>query len=138
MVVMRLLWSRMHAVQAIVSLPCFWFLKVLFSRRIQQAARKQRKRESAMAATAAEVIGGIKTVQALSLEETFADAFVRRNKASQKQDIKGARLSAALGRTVGFLVAASTALVLVEGAHLVLQGELTPRDLLVFLAHLKN
>src|SRR5260370_3045852 len=102
MVVMRLLWSRMHAVQAIVSLPCFWFLKVLFSRRIQQAARKQRKRESAMAATAAEVIGGIKTVQALSLEETFADAFVRRNKASQKQDIKGARLSPPLAPTAGF------------------------------------
>jgi ATP-binding cassette subfamily B protein len=126
------------ALVALGSLPIFWLSTVFFGRRIQQAARKQRKRESAMAATAAEVIGGIKTVQALSLEEPFADAFVRRNKASQKQDVRGARLSAALGRTVGFLIAASTALVLWYGAHLVLDGELTPGDLLVFLAYLRN
>ena len=126
------------ALLALVTLPIFWFWTVLFSRRIHQAARKQRKREAAMAATAAEVIGGIKTVQALSLEERFADAFVCRNKASLKQDVKSARLSAALGRTVAFLVAASTALVLWYGAHLVLAGELTPGDLIVFMAYLRN
>jgi ATP-binding cassette subfamily B protein len=126
------------ALVALASLPVFWFGTMVFGRRIQEAARRQRKREAAMAASAAEVIGGIKTVQALSLEEAFADTFVRRNKASQKQDVKGARLSAALGRTVGFLIAASTALVLWYGAYLVLHAELTPGDLLVFLAYLKN
>jgi ATP-binding cassette, subfamily B, bacterial len=126
------------ALVALASLPVFWFGTVLFGRRIQEAARKQRKREAAMAANAAEVISGIKTVQALSLEEQFADAFVSKNHASQKQDIKGARLSAALGRTIGFLIAASTALVLWYGAYLVLHDELTPGDLLVFLAYLKS
>ncbi|HMF16200.1 MAG TPA: ABC transporter ATP-binding protein [Gemmataceae bacterium] len=122
----------------LVMLPIFWFWTVLFSRRIQQASRKQRKREAAIAATAAEVIGGIQTVQALSLEDQFTDAFEHRNKQSQKQDVKSARLSAALGRTIGFLIAASTALVLWYGAHLVLNGELTPGDLLVFMAYLRN
>jgi ATP-binding cassette subfamily B protein len=126
------------ALLALASLPLFWFWTVLFSRRIQEAARKQRKRESAMAANAAETIGGIKTVQALSLEEQFAEDFVRRNKESQKQDVKGARLAAALGRTVGFLSAVATALVMWYGAHLVLESELTPGDLLVFLFYLRN
>ena len=126
------------ALLALASVPVFWLGTVFFGRRIQEAARKQRKREAAMAAGAAETIGGIKTVQALCLEEALADAFVRRNKSSLKQDVKGARLSAALGRTIGFLIAASTALVLWYGAHLVLSGQLTPGDLLVFLAYLKS
>jgi ATP-binding cassette subfamily B protein len=125
------------ALVALASLPVFWFGTVFFGRRIQDVARKQRKREAAMAANAAETISGIKTVQALSLEGQFADAFACTNHSSQKQDIKGARLSAALGRTIGFLIAVSTALVLWYGAHLVLNGELTPGDLLVFLAYLR-
>ena len=125
------------ALVVLASLPVFGFGTVLFGRRIQEVGRKQRNREAAMAASAAEAIGGIKTVQALSLEEQFADAFICTNRSSQKQDLKGARLSAALGRTVGFLIAVSTALVLWYGAHLVLNGELTPGDLLVFLAYLK-
>src|SRR5262249_16060407 len=125
------------ALVVLASLPVFGFGMVLFGRRIQEAGRKQRKREAAMAANAAEAISGIKTVQALSLEEQFAEAFVLKNRASQKQDIKGARLSWALGRSAGFLIAVSTALVLWYGAHLVLNDELTPGDLLVFLAYLK-
>jgi ATP-binding cassette subfamily B protein len=126
------------ALLALATLPVFWFWTTLFSRRIQQAARKQRKRESAMATTAAETLEGIKVVQALGLEEQLAQTFVRRNKASQKQDLKGARLSAGLGRTVGFLIAIATAVVLWYGSRLVLDRELTPGDLLVFLAYLKN
>jgi ATP-binding cassette subfamily B protein len=71
------------------------------------------------------------------LEGLFTERFVRRNQESQKEDLKGARLSAALGRSVGFLLAASTALVLWYGGWLVTKQELTPGDLLVFLAYLR-
>src|SRR5262249_48596080 len=90
-------WLHSHlALLALATVPVFWFGTVFFSRRIQQVARKQRKREAAMAAGAAETIGGIKTVQALCLEERLADSFVQCNKSSLKQDMKGARLTAAL------------------------------------------
>ena len=125
------------ALLALAFLPLLWFWTFRLGRRIQQAARKQRKRESAMAASAAEAIGAIKIVQTLCLEGVFADSFLRRNKKSMKEDVKGARLSAALGRTAGFLIAASTALVLWYGVRLVLSGELSPGDLVVFLAYLK-
>jgi ATP-binding cassette subfamily B protein len=125
------------ALVALAFLPLLWFWTFRLGRRIQQAARKQRKRESAMAASAAEAIGAIKIVQTLCLEGVFADSFLRRNKKSMKEDVKGARLSAALGRTAGFLIATSTALVLWYGAHLVISGELSPGDLVVFLAYLK-
>jgi ATP-binding cassette subfamily B protein len=126
------------ALLALAILPLFWFWTARFTRRIQQTARNQRQRESAMAATAAESIGSMKLVQALSLEELFANSFLKRNKEGQKEDVRGTRLTAGLARTVGFLIAVSTALVVWYGTQLVLRHELTPGELLVFLTYLRN
>src|SRR5216683_1579114 len=52
---------------ALLVLPFFWLRTVTLSPQIQEVARKQRKREGAMAAMAAETMSAIKTVQALSL-----------------------------------------------------------------------
>ena len=56
----------------------------------------------------------------------------------QAEDLKAARLSAKLGRTVDTLVAIGTALVLWYGALLVLRGSMTPGDLVVFLTYLRR
>ena len=58
-----------------------------------------------MAASVAESIQAIRTVQALSLEETFAGAFSSTSDKSSLSDVKGKRLSAALERSVDVLVA---------------------------------
>jgi ATP-binding cassette subfamily B protein len=126
------------ALVAFAVLPVFWLWTSRLSVRIREAAREQRKRESTMAATAAETIGAIRVVQALSLEGLFTGRFHLKNRESQREDMKGARLTAALGRSIGFLVAASTAIVLAYGARLVRSGELTPGQLLVFMTYLKD
>src|SRR5262249_36454908 len=122
---------------ALAPRPVLGLWPARLGRRIQQTAREQRKRDAGMAATAVETVGAIKVLQALGLEGTFADRFQRRNQESQRADVQGTRLTAALERTVGFLLAGSTALVLGYGAHLVLRGELTPGELLVFMAYLR-
>ncbi len=119
-------------------LPLFGLLTLRLTRRVQQTARAQRKRDGAMAATATETMGAIQVVQALSLEEHFAEQFSRQNQESQKQDIKALRLSAALSRSAGFLIAACAAAVLGYGGWLVLQDELTPGELLIFLAYMRS
>ncbi|MGH9945335.1 MAG: ABC transporter ATP-binding protein, partial [Pyrinomonadaceae bacterium] len=119
-------------------LPLFWLSTWRIGRRIREVSREQRKREGAMASTAAEAIGAIKVVQALSLEKAFARVFTAHNQKGLKEGVRAKRLSAGLERTVDVLVAMGTALVLWYGARLVLGGELTPGDLLVFLAYLKN
>jgi ATP-binding cassette, subfamily B, bacterial len=137
--VVVMLWMQWRlALLAMAIVPLFWFTTVRIGRGIQEASRKQRRREGAMAATAAESISAIRLVQALSLEEVFAQDFSSRNNQSQKEDMKAARLSARLGRTVDVLLAIATALVLWYGARLVLRAELTPGDLLVFLTYLKR
>jgi len=129
--------SRLALVSTVV-LPLFWLRSVTLTRRIREVAQKQRRQEGAMAATAAESISAIKTVQALSLEENFARAFSTESERNLKQDVRGKRLSATLERTVDVLIAGATALVLWFGTKFVLRGELSSGDLLVFLAYLKS
>jgi ATP-binding cassette subfamily B protein len=126
------------ALVALAVLPLFWLRTVTLTGRIRDIAKKQRRQEGAMAATAAESLSAIKTVQALSLEENFARAFAEQSERNLKQDVKGKRLSAALERSVDVLIAIATALVLWFGVRLVLRDEITPGDLLVFLAYLKS
>jgi ATP-binding cassette subfamily B protein len=126
------------ALVALSVLPLLGLRTARLSRRIHERAREQKQREAGMAATAAEAIAAIKVLQALGLEGVFADHFSRRNEESRRGDAKGARLSAALERTVGLLLATATALVLWYGALLVLSGELTPGALLVVMAYLRN
>jgi ATP-binding cassette subfamily B protein len=126
------------ALLALAVFPLFSLRSIHLGRRIREVARKQRKREGAMAATAAETITAIKTVQALSLEGAFEKEFAEQNKKGLKQDVEGKRLAASLERSVDLLTAIAGALVLWYGAPQVLISELTPGDLLVFLAYLKN
>jgi ATP-binding cassette, subfamily B, bacterial len=130
--------NRELALAALVIVPLFWLSASRLTPRIREVARAQRKRESAMAATAAESMGAIKIVQAFSLESTFAESFSSQNKQSLKDGVKAKRLEASLGRTVDVLIALGTALVLWYGAILVLRNTLSPGDLLVFLAYLKS
>jgi len=136
-VVMALLQWQL-ALAALATVPLFWFSTIRIGRGIHRAARKQRAREGDMAATAAEAITAIREVQALSLGDAFAEDFSNRNNQSQKEELKAARLSAKLGRTVDILLAIATALVLWYGARLVLRGSMTPGDLLVFLTYLRR
>jgi ATP-binding cassette subfamily B protein len=134
-----MLWLHWQlALLALAIFPLFMFFGAHFGRRIRKVAKEQRQRESAMATTAAESIGAIKIVQALSLEGVFNQSFKSQNDRSLKEGVKARRLSANLTRTVDILIAVATALVILYGGRLVMQNALTPGDLLVFLAYLKS
>ncbi|WP_416673912.1 ABC transporter ATP-binding protein [Egbenema bharatensis] len=134
-----MVWLNAQLTMLVLALvPLFWLTTLRLTRRIREVSRQQRKREGAMAATAAESIGAIKIVQALSLEDKFASVFTGQNKKNLKHGVKAKRLAANLERTVDVLVGGATALVLWRGSELVLDNALTPGDLLVFLSYLKN
>ncbi|MDH3626989.1 MAG: ABC transporter ATP-binding protein/permease [Acidobacteriota bacterium] len=135
-VVLYLQWQL--ALLAAATVPFFVFSTTRLSSGIHQAARKQRTREGAMASTASESLHAIRDVQALSLQDTFTGEFANRNAQSQKEDLKAARLSAQLGRSVDVLGAIATALVLWYGAVLVMRQQMTAGDFIVFLTYLKR
>src|SRR5262245_20764408 len=137
MMVLMFVMNWRLALVSVSVLPLFWLRTVRLSRRIQDVAQKQRQQQGIMAATAAESIHGIRTVQALSLEGTFERVFSAENEKILKAEIRSKRLSAQLERSVDVLVAIATALVLWHGGKLVLRAEISAGDLLVFLAYLK-
>ncbi|WP_024545303.1 ABC transporter ATP-binding protein [Picosynechococcus sp. NKBG15041c] len=134
-----MLWLHLElTLLALVTVPLLSLITVRLNRRIKEVSRKQRKQEGAMASTAAEAMGAIKVVKTLSLEKTFAQTFSGQSKKTLKDSVKGKRLAAQLERSVDLIIALATALVLGRGGHLVANGSLTPGDLLVFMAYLKN
>jgi ATP-binding cassette subfamily B protein len=123
---------------AMLLLPLVAVATGRLGRRIHITAREQRRHEGDLAARAAESIVGVRVVRALSLEREFGKSFEAGQAGSLIEGVRGKRLEARLERTADLLVAAVTAAVLWLGAHLVLGGELSPGDLLVFLAYLKT
>ena len=125
------------ALIAVIIFPLFLMTTTIMSKRIHQVAKKQRQREGVMAATAAEAIGAIKVVQALSLQSMIERNFAIQNQKSLNESAQTQKLRAGQERTVEVLVAIGTACVLWRGVMLVREGAVTPGDLLVFITYLK-
>ena len=126
---------------ALISLAGFPILALLLflrGRTIRTAARRQRKREGAVASMVGEGLGAIKVVQALSLEERLGRQFSSQNDATLTEGARVARLSAGLERRVDLLVGVGTAIVLYYGARQVLGGEMTAGELVVFMLYLRT
>jgi ATP-binding cassette subfamily B protein len=125
------------ALIAAIIFPIFLTATVRMTKKIGKVVKIQRQQEGEMAATAAESIGSIKIVQALSLHHLLVGDFLTRNRQSQKETVKAQRLTAGLERLVELLVGTATALVLWRGVHLVMGDALTAGDLLVFVNYVR-
>ncbi len=138
MVVVMSLMNWKLALVALCATPLFWLSNVRLGRRIRAVSRKQRQREGSLANQAAEMLGAVQVVQALSLEDELAQGFVAQSQGSLREGVQAKRLSARLERTVDVITGISTALVLFVGAKIVLAGELSPGELVIFLSYLKS
>ncbi len=138
-IVVVMLWLNWQlALLSLSTLPLLWLMTLSKSKSIHKVARKNRKREGVMAATASESIQAIQSVQALTLERRFSEVFTSANNKSLKEGVQGKRLLAGLQRNVDILIAISTALVLWYGALQVVKGVLSPGELLVFVYYLRR
>ena len=114
----------------------------LFSRtstgKITHASRKTRRSEGDLANIAQETLAGMTHVQAYGLEPDRSRHFQGSNAKSLKDGVKARRLAAGLERRTDVLVGVATAAVLYLGGTRVLQGAMTPGDLIIFLTYLKT
>ncbi|GHD10084.1 ABC transporter ATP-binding protein [Zhihengliuella salsuginis] len=105
---------------------------------ITDASRKTRRGEGQLANIAAESLGAIGVVQAYGLQSELEGRFGRSNKKTLKDGVKAKRLAAGLERRTDVLVGTATAMVLFAGGWRVMQGDMTPGDLVIFLTYLKT
>lgn len=126
------------ALVAVAIFPLLFFLTSNMISRIRGYAREHRNSEGVLASLTGETIGAIKVVQILSLQKMLYNIFSIQNKKSLDEAIESLRLSAILERTVQVLMAVMLAAVLWRGSYVVLQKQLTPGDLLVFMTYMRN
>jgi len=119
-------------------LPLMTLTAFRFSHELGEAVRLQRQRDGRMASLLSEVLHAITVVQAFGRQAHEDDRFADFNKRSLKQGLRAVRLEAGLERVVEVLVAVGTGGVVWFGVRRVLEGYITPGDLLVFTGYLSS
>ncbi|MEJ7901088.1 MAG: ABC transporter ATP-binding protein [Thermomicrobiales bacterium] len=126
------------ALLAIVTTPSILVQLVFYSSRIRTAARKQRRREGELASRLHETLSNMHLVQMFTQERQEEERLRKLNKHSLKTGMKATRLEGQLNQGVEISVAVGMALTIWVGANQVIQGRLTPGELLVFVTYMQS
>ncbi len=115
--------------------PVLFLVVYFYTRRIKKATRAVRKKESEMLSGLAEMLTSIQVVQAFAREDYEDRKFKWESKQSVEAALAARSMKARLSPIVDVIVAVGTCLVLGYGARLVLAGELSAGDLIIFLLY---
>jgi ABC-type multidrug transport system fused ATPase/permease subunit len=106
------------------------------SGRIRKVVRKQRQRESVVAAAASESLSSVSLIKLHGAEDRERERLQSGDRDVLGAGFEAARLQAGFERRVELLIAVGTCLVLGLGAHAVLAGRTTPGTLVLALSYL--
>lgn len=126
------------ALLAVITMPTILILLIFYSSRIRTAARKQRRREGELASRLHETLSSMHIVQMFTREREEEDRLRNLNRRSLKAGLKATRLEGQLNQGVEVSVAVGMALTIWVGANQVIQGRLTPGELLVFVTYMQS
>jgi len=138
MVVVMANMERTLTLVALALVPLLFLVLSVFRIRLVEAAHRARKREGILASSAHEVLQGIHLVQANTAERYENRRFKELNRRSLRASLNSARLEAQLNRAVLIAIAAGISAVLWLGTRRVMEGTLSPGQLLVFLAYVQG
>ena len=116
--------------------PFIFVASYLFSRNIRAATKRKRKQEGAVASIVQETLTSMTVIQAFAQEEAERARFRTEAQGSLDASIESAKLGGAFTRTIRVLNTIGAALVLWLGASRVLDGHMSPGDLVVFAAYI--
>jgi ATP-binding cassette subfamily B protein len=109
-----------------------------YSKRIKEASRAVKRKESELMSDVAEVLASIQVVQAFAREDYEDRRFNSESRQNVEAGLEARSIKAKLSPMVDVFVAIGTCLVLAYGVTLVQRGELTTGVLIVFLMYLKK
>jgi ATP-binding cassette, subfamily B, bacterial len=121
---------------ALLVAPILFVEVYSLTRRIKQAARELRKKESEIVTVVEESLSSIRVVKAFAREDYEEKRLDRESRASMEIALRARSIKARLSPVVEIIVAIGTAIVMWYGARLALAGELTTGELVVFLLYL--
>jgi ATP-binding cassette, subfamily B, bacterial len=119
-------------------LPLLLLTVASFRARIRAVEENARDSEGDLAAVAQESLVAIKLVKSAGREDDESKRFRRHSDAAVSAVLRSARTSAAFGAAVDAVVAVATTGLIWLGAQRVLEGALTPGDLVIFTSYLRD
>jgi ATP-binding cassette, subfamily B, bacterial len=118
--------------------PVLFLFVYFYSRKIKEASRAVKKKESELLSGVAEVLTSIQVVQAYAREDYEDRRFTSESRQNVRAGLQARSVKAKLSPMVDVIVAVGTCLVLAYGVALVNAGQLTTGVLIVFLMYLKK
>ncbi len=116
-------------------LPLAAFAIDFYSKKLRHIGKDMQERLADLSALIHEVIAGIRIVKSFGMESTEIDRFKERNRRNYASILKGVKVSAILSPLVELIMACSLTLLLWYGGHEVINGRLTPGELVAFLGY---
>ena len=126
------------ALASLAVTPLLFWTVFRHMRKIKTSARQARKAVGLMASVARETLGSIRLVQGLAQEEQLDERFRVEAATNQRALLESIRYQARVAPIVDVLSAVGLAIVMWYGATLVLAGQLTTGDVIVFFAYVNN
>ncbi len=126
------------ALMALVVVPPLGMVSYYFSSRIRRAVRKKQAKESVVASMVHESMTSLVVVQAFTQEKQERDRFSKESGDSMRAALDSTRWGKGLNQLVKVFSAMGVGLVVWYGGRQVLQGHLSPGDIIVFAAYIKN
>lgn len=124
------------ALLALVVAPLFWLASRIFSDRIKEAAREERRRVGAVSAIAEEGLANIPLIQAYNLEAVEAERFRREVHGGFVARMALARTRAIFSPLLDLFELGGVLVVIGAGTWELAQGSITLGGLLIFLTYL--
>ncbi len=121
---------------ALSVVPPLFLVVFHYTRKIKQASRAVRKKESELTSVVEEVLTSERVVKAFAREDYEIRRFENESLENVETALRARSLKAKLSPVVEIIVAVGTALVLFYGTRLALAGKISPGVLVVFLLYL--
>lgn len=116
-------------------LPLTAFLIDKYSKKMRKVGRSIQDSLAGLTTIVTEVIGAIKVVKSFAASDKEVQRFEDANVKSLKASLKGAKLRSFISPLVEMVAASSTIFLLWYGGRKVLEGKLTPGELVAFLGY---
>ena len=119
-------------------IPVMHWLNQWFGRKVQDATREKRSKESDVTSLIVENVTAMALIQAYGREDLQQQRFDAENKQSLESGVRALMLSKIYKRLNNVLMAVGTALILYFGGNLAMEGVILPGTVVLFVSYLKN
>jgi len=138
MVVIMLVIDWQLTLMALATVPFLLFSIAKYTQSIKISTNSARHKEGKVASIAYESLNSISLIHALSLQKLQYEKFSQYNRSNLRAGLRTTRLVASFQRIVEVLLAVGSCVVMWFGVKRVLDGILSPGDLLVFISYMRD